>query len=381
MNKNRFLILVVVALSLVFTSCNKDEGSNQNEGPFNFGQMVSRSFEGVVVNENNIPISNAVVSLSGKLTTTDANGKFSMENVSVLERLAFFKTVKAGYLDGSRTVLSHEGINKLKIMMLSQNITETIVSGETSVVTLPNSSQLTFDGSFMTTNGQPYNGNIDVYVHHLDAADPFIFDKMPGNLLGTRTDGSTSGMETYGMVNVELRGELGEKLQIATGHTTNISLPIAANQLDSAPATIPLWHFNENTGLWIEEGMSNRVGNRYVGEVSHFTWWNNDCAYVVATLTTVVTNSDGTPVNGVRVTISRANGSTGDVLMDLGITGANGTLTAGVPKNEVLTFRAYTTDGQLISTQILPASNLLTRTVYVVIPISNRTAAASGTKR
>lgn len=372
MNKNRLLILGIAALSLVFTNCNKEEEAVIENTTFNFGQMVSRNFAGKVVDENNNPISNAVVSLSGQLTSTDASGSFSLQNVPVLERLGFIKTVKEGFLDGSRTVLSHEGINNVRIMMLSQNVTETIASGEVSVVTLENTTKLTFDGSFMTENGQAYNGNVDVYVHHLDAADPYIFDKMPGNLIGTRTDGSISGMETYGMINVELRGENGQDLQIASGHTTNMSLPIAQNQLDTAPATIPLWHFNENSGLWEEQGFSRRVGNRYVGNVSHFTWWNNDYAYVVASLTTIVTNFDGTPVNGVRVTISRANGSTGDVLMDLGTTGANGTLTAGVPKNEVLTFRAYTSDGQLISTQILPASNLSTRTVYVVIPIINK---------
>ena len=374
MNKNRLLILGIAVVSLLFTNCNKEEEAVVENTTFNFGQMVSRNFAGKVVDENNNPISNAVVSLSGQLTSTDANGSFSLQNVPVLERLGFIKTVKDGFLDGSRTVLSHEGVNNFRIMMLSQNVTETIASGEVSVVTLDNSTKLTFDGSFMTESGQAYNGNVDVYVHHLDAADPYIFDKMPGNLIGTRTDGSVSGMETYGMINVELRGENGQDLQIASGHTTNMSLPIAQNQLDTAPATIPLWHFNENSGLWEEQGFSRRVGNRYVGNVSHFTWWNNDYAYEVASLTTIVTNFDGTPVVGVRVTISRANGSTGDVLMNLGTTGANGTLTAGVPKNEVLTFRAYTSDGQLISTQLLPASNLSTRTVYVVIPIINKIA-------
>ena len=364
----------IAVVSLLFTNCNKEEEAVVENTTFNFGQMVSRNFAGKVVDENNNPISNAVVSLSGQLTSTDANGSFSLQNVPVLERLGFIKTVKDGFLDGSRTVLSHEGVNNVRIMMLSQNVTETIASGEVSVVTLDNSTKLTFDGSFMTESGQAYNGNVDVYVHHLDAADPYIFDKMPGNLIGTRTDGSVSGMETYGMINVELRGENGQDLQIASGHTTNMSLPIAQNQLDTAPATIPLWHFNENSGLWEEQGFSRRVGNRYVGNVSHFTWWNNDYAYEVASLTTIVTNFDGTPVVGVRVTISRANGSTGDVLMNLGTTGANGTLTAGVPKNEVLTFRAYTSDGQLISTQLLPASNLSTRTVYVVIPIINKIA-------
>jgi hypothetical protein len=373
MKKNKFLVFGLIALSLAFTNCNKEEESMQTENiAFNFGQIVSRSFEGKVVDENKYPIANVVVSLNGQLTSTDSNGNFSLVNVPVLERLGYIKTVKEGYLDGSRTVFSHEGLNKVSIMMLTQNVTETIATGEVSVVSLPSSAKVTFDGAFMTASGLPYNGLVDVYMHHLDAADPNVFYKMPGNLIGTRTDGSTSGMETYGMVNVELRGSEGQELQIASGHTANLSLPIAPNQLDTAPSTIPLWHFNETSGLWEEQGFSRRVGNRYVGNVSHFTWWNNDYAFVVASLTTVVTNFDGTPVNGVRVTISRPSGSTGDVLIDLGTTSVNGTLTAGVPRNEPLRFRAFTADGQLISEQLLPASNQLSRTVFVVIPIINK---------
>jgi hypothetical protein len=218
-------------------------------------------------------------------------------------------------------------------------------------------------------------------MNHLDSTDPNIFDKMPGTLIGTRTDGSISGMETYGMLNVELRGSNNEKLQLTAGHTASISLPIAQNQLDTAKGTIPLWHFNETAGLWEEEGFATRVGNRFVGTVSHFSWWNCDDAYVVATLNVVVRNFDQTPVNGVRVTLTRAAGSTGDVLLNLGTTGVNGTLTAGVPRNEVLTFRAYTSDGILINTQVLPASNLLVRTVYVVIPVNNLTSTTTSSSK
>lgn len=180
------------------------------------------------------------------------------------------------------------------------------------------------------------------------------------------------------MLNVELRGNDDQKLQIATGHKANISLPIAANQLDTAPATIPLWHFNEDSGLWEEQGFSRRQGDRYVGSVSHFSWWNNDYAYVVGTLNVTVKNFDNSPVVGVRITITRPTGSTGDVLMDLGFTGANGTLSSPVPLNEVLIFRAYAPDGTLINQQTLPASNQMVRYVTVIIPVVNKAATPKG---
>ncbi|WP_298141109.1 hypothetical protein [Flavobacterium sp.] len=376
MKTNKLLFLGMAVLSLVFTNCDSKEETTK-ESEFTFGNVVSRDFKGKIVDINNNPIANATISLNGYEVTTNSSGIFSYVNANVKERFAYFTAKKEGYLDGSRLVMSHEGLNELTIMMLPMDVTATIPTGVVSEVTLPNTTKVTFDGSFMLENGTAYNGDVKVIVNHLDAADPKVFDKMPGNLIGEREDGSISGMETYGMINVELRGDDNQKLQITTGHTANISLPIAANQLDTAPSTIPLWHFNETSGMWEENGFARRIGGKYVGNVSHFSWWNCDYAYPVATLNVFVTNADGTPVQGVRVTISRQAGSTGDVLMDLGITGANGSLSAGVPRNEVLTFRAYNVNGVLINTQQLPASNLAVRNVYVVIPFNDRVAAPS----
>lgn len=375
MKTNKLVVLGLAVLSLVFTNCDNKDDSSASQEAFTFGDVVSRNFKGKIVDVNNTPISGALISLGGQLTTTNNSGVFTLNSVNVLERFAYLKATKEGFLDGSRLVFTHDGLNDVNIMMLPEVVTAVIPSGEVSVVTLPNTTKVTFDGSFISESGQAYNGDVKVIMNHLDAADPNVFKKMPGNLIGTRTDGSISGMETYGMINVELRGDNDEKLQIASGHVANISLPIAPNQLDTAPAKIPLWHFNDVSGLWEEQGFSTRQGNKYVGSVSHFSWWNNDYAYVVGTLNVIVKNYDNSPVVGVRITITRPAGSTGDVLMDLGFTGANGTLSSPVPLNEVLIFRAYNVDGSLLNEQILPASNQMVRTVTVIIPVVNKAAA------
>jgi hypothetical protein len=371
MKLNKLLVLGFALLALVFTNCNTSENTTDSYS-FNFGNSITSDFTGKIVDINNNPVSGVEIAMSGQTTNTDSEGNFSLSGISVKERFAYMTATKTGFVKGSRAVMPHDGVNAVKIMLLPLNVVATVPAGETSTVTLPNTTKIIFDGAFMTENGATYNGNVKVVLNHLDSRDPFVFDKMPGNLVGTRLDGSISGMETYGMINVELIGDNNEKLELATGHTANVTMPIASNQLDTATETIPLWSFNETKGLWEEEGFSRKIGSKYIGNVSHFCWWNNDCSYVVATLYVTVLNADGTPVKGVRVTITRAGGSTGDVLMDLGTTGGNGQLSAGVPRNEVLTFKAYTQGGILINTQQLPASPDLKRYVTVVIPIQNK---------
>jgi len=371
MKINKLTSLLILSISLLLVNCSKNEETPDNYA-FNFGSNITSDFTGKIVDINNNPVSGVEIAMSGQTTTTDATGNFSLSGISVKERFAYMTATKNGYVKGSRAVMPHDGLNKVKIMLLPLNVVAIVPTGVMSTVSLPNSTKIIFDGDFMTESGAAYNCYLKVVLNHLFSRDPFVFDKMPGNLIGTRTDGSISGMETYGMINVELIGDNNEKLELSSGHTANITLPIASNQLDTAPEYIPLWSFNETKGLWEEEGFSRKVGNKYIGNVSHFCWWNNDCSFVVATLYVTVKNADGTPVQGVRVTITRAAGSTGDVLMDLGVTGANGQLSAGVPRNEVLTFKAYNLEGALINTQQLPASSELKRYVTVIIPVLNK---------
>ena len=82
-------------------------------------------------------------------------------------------------------------------------------------------------------------------------------------------------LTSYGMMAVELIDASGSKVQLAEGKLATLSFPIPEAARASAPQEIPLWHFSE-AGVWVEEGFAERRGNMYVGEVSHFTFWNCD---------------------------------------------------------------------------------------------------------
>lgn len=378
MKTNKLFILGLSVLSILFTNCDNKEETTSSQNEFNFGATVARNFKGKIVDENNNPIANATVTLNGYEVVTNSSGIFSYVNASVKERFAYFTAKKEGFLNGSRTVMTHDGLNELTIMLLTPKV-DMIQAGEISTVTVGNTS-IKFDGAFTTESGEVYNGTVKVLSADLPANDPKVFDKMPGSLLAIDSNGNYKGLETFGMVNVELYGSDNQKLQLTEGHTAKITMDIATQaQQAIAPNVMPMWYFDVKKGVWVEEGFSERIGNKYVGNVSHFTVWNNDWAYPVATLNVVVTNADGTPVQGVKVEIFRPSVTApadhwNVPLISLGTTGSNGTLSAGVPYNEVFVFRAYNVNGILINTQELPASTLANRTVYVVIPFNDRVA-------
>jgi len=64
--------------------------------------------------------------------------------------------------------------------------------------------------------------------------------------------------------------------KIASDKKATITMPLSGLLSAAPPTSIPLWYFNESNGLWKQDGTATKTGNTYVGEVSHFSWWNCD---------------------------------------------------------------------------------------------------------
>ena len=340
------LFLLVLLFPFLFSNCSSDSGNGGNsiDTPLNFGSEVSKNFSGQIVDENNIALSNVAITISDKTATTDVNGIFIISGASVREKFAYVTAKKAGYIDGSRSLIPTSGVNNVKITMLTGTVIGTVNSGSTGSLSLPNGTKVTFDGNFKTENGQAYSGSVSVIMRHLDPSDPNLLDKMPGMLLAENSNGEERILESYGMLNIEMRGSSSQKLQLAT--TAQIEMPISSSQLATSPTSIPLWHFDETLGYWKEEGAATKQGTKYVGTVSHFSWWNCDAQFPTIRLSVTVVNTAGTPLSNVRVALRRAT-STYSVS---GVTNNLGQVCGLVPANETLTMTVYDTCGNAIYT-------------------------------
>ena len=127
-----------------------------------------------------------------------------------------------------------------------------------------------------------YTGTVYVFATYLDPTSTNLYNYMPGDLRGIGTNGLETALQSFGLADVELRDGSGNLLQIASGQTATLTYAIPDTLQAAAPATVPLWYFNDSSGRWIQQGSATRVGNSYVGKVSHFTWWT--CAAPVSTV-------------------------------------------------------------------------------------------------
>jgi hypothetical protein len=338
------IILLMLAGMLAFASCKKDTLVIDPPPPpidntRNFVQ-VNTSVAGQVVDKNNAPVSDAMVSFGTANTMTDANGIFKFENVSVLENRAFVKIEKAGYFHGSRTFFAYANQrSNVKISLLEKTIQGTVGASGGTVAT-PEGVKLVFPAdAVVDADGNLYTGTVQVAAQYLDPTADNISSIMPGDLRGISTDNVEEGMTTYGMVAVELLGSGGELLNVADGKTVQLTMPVGSTQTSSAPAEIPLWYFDETNGVWKEEGKATLQGNEYVGEVSHFTFWNCDISWDLIYLDGSIL-LDGVGLEGAYVCLSFDSGQ-GWINTACDITNTGGVFSGQVPTNTTLTLKVY----------------------------------------
>ncbi|MBO6879203.1 hypothetical protein [Winogradskyella sp.] len=338
------LILMLFFSLLTVTSCQKDDGPGGGGPEENipdtfseyFGNSVSRNFLGNVIDTNKNPIEGVTITIGNQTALTDNNGVFILNNATVNERFGYIKAEKTGYIHGSRSVVPSNGTNKVTIMLLETTVVGTVSSGTPETVTANDGSSVSFDGNFTKEDGSSYSGSVDVIMHHLDPADEDMPMQMPGMLYAENEEGAERMLQTLGMLAVELRGSGGEDLNLAEGSTSEIKIPVDASLMGIAPATIPLWYFDEVNGYWKEEGVATLQGNMYVGTVSHFSFWNCDIPAEAITLCVTVTDEDNNTLNNLYVTITSATfGTRGGYAND------NGEVCGFVPSDESLVLNVY----------------------------------------
>lgn len=220
------LTLIVLACITAFLACNKyaDTSTYSNDLPAD--KLVTASLQGRVLDENGSPVQGAAVNSGTASTTTDANGVFSFTDIQLSSRFGFVKVAKDGYFAGSRSILTEAGSsNFVTITLLPRASKGTFSATAGGSVVVTKGDTVAFDGGAVVTasTNAAYTGTVHVFAAYLDPTDKDMSSHMPGDLRGIGTDGKETLLQSFGMMVVEMEGDAGEKLQIASGKKCNAS--------------------------------------------------------------------------------------------------------------------------------------------------------------
>ncbi|MGF1718451.1 carboxypeptidase regulatory-like domain-containing protein [Vibrio kyushuensis] len=149
---------------------------------------------------------------------------------------------------------------------------------KTATIEFPNN-------AFVLEDGSLYTGNVQVAHIALNPSDSSFLDAFPGGFTGITIDDQGDPQEvdiiSFGVIAAQLSDGSGNLIKLANDKKATIRMSIA--NPDTAPLTLPLWHLDESTGQWVEDGVATLIDGQYVGEVSHFSWWNFDYSCGVIT--------------------------------------------------------------------------------------------------
>lgn len=375
-------ISVASFLIISFFSCQKpiewsEDASSPGpvpvtEAQVNDNEMVIASVQGIVVNENNIPVQHAIVKSGSQSTSTNRYGVFRFSDINLSKANGTVKVEYSGYFNAFRTFISKAGrIHNVRIQLIPKINTGNFSSSSGGTINIAGGAKLIIPASAVAdASGAIYSGTVNVAMTWIDPTAPNLGSIVIGDLRGITTGGLERGLSTYGMLGVELTGSGGQLLNIASGKSAELSFPIPAVLSGHAPASIDLWHFDEATARWKQEGTATKTGNSYVANVSHFSFWNCDAPFPLIELCmTLAKSTENATLINTQVRIKRTvNNSYG-----YGRTDSLGRLCGKVPKNETLVLEVLDQCNAVVYSQNIGpfSSNTDLNTVSVNMPSVN----------
>lgn len=309
------------------------------------GEEIKRNFIGRIINEDQQPIAGATVSLGDQQKTTDNNGIVVFMGTTVHENFAYASASAAGYTNGSRLMVP-TGNDSFTIQLFTIENAQQVDAGGGEIFVETEYGEpviIRFNGGFVDQIGNPYSGVVNVTANYLDPLAEETANTMPGELYGVDTNYQQVALGSFGMVNVELRGSSGEILQIAA--PADLEIPIHPDQMSTAPSQVPMWSFNEDIGVWLEETVAYNTGTHFATQVSHFSFWNCDAPFPVVNFdATVIDASSGSPLAGLTVKITYGG------FARYARTNSSGTVSGKIPSNQTMILEIIDQCGTVIHT-------------------------------
>ena len=339
---------ILSLLSIFFFSCDKDTEILYPDPFYPDQEQFRTSLFIEVTNANGGPVADAIIRIGSNKYESDVSGLLYVKDALVAAS-TYLTVEKDGYFHASRRFYPTEGdAHYIKIIMLSDAKNASFSSGAGGLVNVDGGVTFSFpkDG-YEYENGEPYNGIVEVAAKTISADDPDLSYMMPGDLTGINATGNSGSLGSFGMVAVELASSEGRLLRLKEGIQVQMEMTLPSANAAVAPSTIPMWYFDEEEGVWKEEGVATLTGNVYTALVSHFSYWNYDDWFPAIKWGAAFEYNNNEPATQVEVCITIVSLNA----RKCAYTNAEGFVCGLVAANELLLMEVYSTCGQVIYTE------------------------------
>ena len=362
MKKLLFGSIATAILSLFMVGC----GGGGTPPPTAAGGKVV----GKIVNyDTDVGLAGATVKAGNKQTTTSADGSYTLTGVANGSRVVVTAS-KDGFALTSKIVTLSDTVSEasLNMSLLPVEFTGTFDAAAGATINVPGSPArvVISGGSLVDANGNPVTGTVTAELTPINPA--IDINLMPGDM----TVSSGDPIASYGALTVEFSDAAGNPLNLGTGESATIRIPVSNRGGVAPSATISLFYFDESTGAWKEEGTASLSadGTYYEGTVTHFTTWNADYLYTSVTISGCVVDEDGSRVANAHIGMEGFSYSG----MASATTDANGDFVVDAMKDGISLVVASTSDKVSNTVKVITSSNMVLNDCLILgeVPLTVR---------
>jgi len=338
---HRTLTWAAVSCALLLSAC-----VSEPREPVDLGETggdpraLPGSIHGVVRTPGGSFVPGVSVGFGDREATTDSRGFFQIPGVD--PGPGVIKASREGWSSTQRAVdVPSDAVTQveLHLLFMSHGSIEVAEPGPAAVVDEGGVRVEFVKGTFTDDDGVAVQGPIDVAIALINDSD--AMHAAPGDMLAA-DGGDPFPLESYGMVEVVLTAG---GAPVTFSGSALLSYPLVADHGFADGDPIPLWSFDEPSNLWLAEGEGVVDNDRFVAEVSHFTWWNADKPLLETTCVSgVLSMPNGSPAIGFTV-----NGTGLDHLgASSTITGLDGSFCLPLKRGGIAELSAAGSDGSAI---------------------------------
>ncbi len=277
--KNIYKSLFLFSLALVFYSCVQEIDIVETNTTYHPSEITitTTSIQGIVKGPHGKPLNGVVVTLlnsdTPKQTITDENGYYYFLDAIVYDQIAHLKVEMNGFFEG----FHHAPVLNNKIMtddfvLIPLKFPGFITGAEGGTLVFPYTKFIVFPpGVIVDTNGDPFDGEVAVYIDYFDDTQKEDFPKRIGGTKGLTLENEVSAIGKYITIRVKLFDTNGHPLNIAPGKKVKIVVDVPED-LSVDENDLSLAYFDTNNQIWVQEEENVTIENgKFVTEVSHFS--------------------------------------------------------------------------------------------------------------
>ena len=283
----------------------------------------------------------ANISVGSATFSSEESGLFFLKLPAGLEHLLVIDAPEENFPRTSHRVKAHADVATfVEIWLLPFGARKTFDAAAGGDVATWNGARVVFPpGALKAT------GHVTARLAWLDASNANQLAAFPG---GFQTN-TGELLESFSAIAIEVRDGSGSLLNLNEGYFATATIPARGNVPGDV---VPLWVYDEEAGLWKEEGeLTGCLSGFCKADLPHLSWWNIDIPMEVDCVVACVADSNGNPVVGITVvtrgidynaTFSGPTGSDGCICMPVR---ANSTAEVSVPSWEgAVTSQTITTN-------------------------------------